>query len=69
VPRQYFPAVEKGIQESVKAGPVAAYPVVGLKATLCDGSYHAVDSSEQAFKMAAIKAFKEGFFESESCFA
>jgi len=61
VPKQYFPAVEKGIQESVKAGPLAAYPVVGLKATLVFGSYHAVDSSEIAFKMATIKCFKEAF--------
>jgi len=61
VPKQYFPAVEKGIQESVKAGPLAAYPVVGLKATLIFGSYHAVDSSEIAFKMATIKCFKEAF--------
>jgi len=61
VPKQYFPAVEKGIQDSVKAGPLAAYPVVGLKATLVFGSYHAVDSSEIAFKMATIKCFKEAF--------
>jgi len=61
VPKQYFPAVEKGIQESVKAGPLAAYPVVGLKATLVFGSYHSVDSSEIAFKMATIKCFKEAF--------
>ena len=61
VPKQYFPAVEKGIQESVKAGPVAAYPVVGVKATLYDGKYHAVDSSELAFKMAAQIAFRDGF--------
>jgi len=61
VPKQYFPAVEKGLQESVKAGPVAAYPVVGVKAILYDGKYHAVDSSELAFKMAAKIAFKDGF--------
>jgi len=61
VPKQYFPAVEKGIQECVKAGPLAAYPVVGLKATLVFGSYHSVDSSEIAFKMATIKCFKEAF--------
>ena len=61
VPKQYFPAVEKGIQECVKAGPLAAYPVVGLKATLIFGSYHSVDSSEIAFKMATIKCFKEAF--------
>jgi elongation factor G len=65
VPRQYFPAVEKGIQECVKAGPQAAYPVVGLKATLVDGSYHAVDSSELAFKMATSAAFKDGFMKAK----
>lgn len=65
VPKQYFPAVEKGIQESVKSGPVAAYPVVGVKCTLYDGKYHAVDSSELAFKMAAQIAFKEGFLQAK----
>jgi elongation factor G len=65
VPKQYFPAVEKGIQECVKAGPIAAYPVVGLKARLTDGSYHAVDSSELAFKMAAILAFRDGFMKAK----
>ncbi len=63
VPKNYFPAVEKGIQESVIKGPVASYPVVGVKATLYDGSYHPVDSSEMAFKTAAIQAFKKGFME------
>ncbi|MFQ8690444.1 MAG: elongation factor G, partial [Blautia sp.] len=63
VPKNYFPAVEKGLQESVQKGPLAAYPVVGVKATLYDGSYHAVDSSEMAFKMATILAFKKGFME------
>ena len=63
VPKNYFPAVEKGIQESVLKGPMAAYPVVGVKATLYDGSYHPVDSSEMAFKTAAIQAFKKGFME------
>ena len=63
VPRNYFPAVEKGLQECVLKGPVAGYPVVGLKATLLDGSYHPVDSSEMAFKMATILAFKQGFME------
>ena len=61
VPKNYFPAVEKGLQESVLKGPLAAYPVVGVKATLYDGSFHPVDSSELAFKMATIKAFKDGF--------
>ena len=60
VPKQYFPAVEKGLQECVQAGVLAGYPVVGLKATLTDGSYHPVDSSEMAFKMATSVAFKEG---------
>ncbi len=63
VPKNYFPAVEKGLQESVLRGPLAAYPVVGVKATLYDGSYHPVDSSEMAFKMATIQAFKKGFME------
>ena len=61
VPKNYFPAVEKGIQDSVQKGPLAAYPVVGVKATLYDGSYHPVDSSEMAFKTAAVQAFKKGF--------
>ena len=61
VPKAYFPAVEKGLQECVQAGPQAAFPVVGLKATLVDGSYHDVDSSELAFKLATSIAFKEGF--------
>ena len=61
VPKNYFPAVEKGLQECVQKGPLAGYPVVGLKATLLDGSYHPVDSSEMAFKMATILAFKQGF--------
>ena len=63
VPKNYFPAVEKGIAECVIKGPVAGYPVVGLKATLVDGSYHPVDSSEMAFKMATIQAFKQGFMD------
>ena len=63
VPKNYFPAVEKGIQEAVQKGPLAAYPVVGVKAVLYDGSYHPVDSSEMAFKTAAIQAFKKGFME------
>ena len=60
VPKQYFPADEKGLQECVQSGVLAGYPVVGLKATLTDGSYHPVDSSEMAFKMATSVAFKEG---------
>ena len=60
VPKNYFPAVEKGIQEAVQKGPLAAYPVVGVKAVLYDGSYHPVDSSEMSFKMAASLAYKAG---------
>lgn len=60
VPKNYFPAVEKGLQDSVKKGVLAGYPVVGLKATLVDGSYHPVDSSEMAFKTAAAIAYKTG---------
>ena len=60
VPRQYIPAVEKGIQESLEHGVLAGCPVVNLKATLLDGSYHPVDSSEMAFKLAAHLAFKKG---------
>ena len=63
VPKNYFPAVEKGLAESVLRGPLAAYPVVGVKAVLYDGSYHPVDSSEMAFKVAASGAFKKGFME------
>lgn len=63
VPKNFFPAVEKGLQESVIKGPLAAYPVVGVKGVLYDGSYHPVDSSEMAFKMATIQAFKKGFME------
>ncbi|MDR1765936.1 MAG: elongation factor G [Lachnospiraceae bacterium] len=63
VPRNYFPAVEKGLQDCVLKGPLAAYPVVGVKATLTDGSYHPVDSSEMAFKLATILAFKKGFMD------
>ena len=59
VPKNFFPAVEKGIQEAVQKGPLAGYPMVGLKAVLYDGSYHPVDSNEMAFKLAAILAFKE----------
>lgn len=60
VPKNYFPAVEKGLQEGVKAGPLAGYPVVGIKANLYDGSYHPVDSSEMAFKTASNVALKKG---------
>ena len=60
VPKQYFPAVEKGLRESMSSGPIAGYPVSGVKAVLYDGSYHDVDSSEMAFKSAAAIAFREG---------
>ncbi len=60
VPKNFFPAVEKGLKESMAHGVLAGYPVVGLKATLYDGSYHSVDSSEMAFKMAANLAYKAG---------
>ena len=63
VPKNYFPAVEKGLQDSVVKGPLAGYPVVGVKAILYDGSYHPVDSSEMAFKTATAQAFKKGFLE------
>lgn len=60
VPKNYFPAVEKGLHDCVIKGILAGYPVVNLKATLVDGSYHPVDSSEMAFKMAATHAYKQG---------
>jgi len=60
VPKQYFPAVEKGIREAMTEGILAGYPVTGLRAILYDGSYHSVDSSEMAFKLAATLAFKKG---------
>ncbi|MBP5179436.1 MAG: elongation factor G, partial [Lachnospiraceae bacterium] len=68
VPKNFFPAVEKGLAESVLKGPLAGYPVVGLKATLFYGSYHPVDSSEMAFKQAARLAFKAAFTDpKENC--
>lgn len=60
IPREYFNAIEKGVYESAEAGVLAGYPVVDIKVRLYDGSYHEVDSSEMAFKMAASMAFKEG---------
>ncbi|MEG1595126.1 MAG: elongation factor G [Lachnospiraceae bacterium] len=63
VPKNFFPAVEKGVHDCVAVGPLAGYPVVGVKAVLYDGSYHPVDSSEMAFKTAASQAFKKGFME------
>ena len=65
VPKNFFPAVEKGIQEGVKAGPLAGYPVVGVHADLYDGSYHPVDSSEMAFKTAALEDFKQGVLQAK----
>ncbi|MFB5067667.1 MAG: elongation factor G [Candidatus Wallacebacter cryptica] len=61
VPRQYIPAVEKGIRETMEEGIIAGYPIVNLKVSLYDGSYHSVDSSEMAFKIAASMALKKGF--------
>lgn len=60
VPKNFFPAVEKGLNDCMEKGVLAGYPMVGIKATLFDGSYHPVDSSEMSFKMAASIAFKEG---------
>ena len=65
VPKNFFPAVEKGLQECMKKGVLAGFPVVGVKAILVDGSYHPVDSSEMAFKTAASIAFKEGMKQAE----
>lgn len=67
VPKNYFPAVEKGLDECCDRGPLAGYPVVGVKAVLYDGSYHEVDSSEMAFKLATIGCFKEGFMAASPC--
>lgn len=61
VPKQYIPAVQKGVEETMAEGVLAGYPVVDVRVTLYDGSYHSVDSSEMAFKIAASMAFKEGF--------
>jgi elongation factor G len=60
VPREYIPAVEKGLRESMESGPLAGYPMVDFRATLTDGSFHEVDSNEMAFKIAASLAFKDG---------
>jgi elongation factor G len=59
VPRNFIPAVEKGVREALEEGVLAGFPVVNVKVTLTDGSYHAVDSSEMAFKLAASQAFKK----------
>jgi len=65
VPRNFFPAVEKGVREALEAGPVAGYPVVNVKVTLYDGSYHDVDSNEMAFKIASKEAFKKGVLQAK----
>jgi len=61
VPREYIPAVDKGVKEAVETGVIAGYPIVDVKVTLFDGSFHDVDSNEMAFKIAASMGFKEGF--------
>jgi len=65
VPKNYVPAVEKGLRESMEKGPLAGFPVVNIKAVLYDGSYHEVDSNEMAFKIAASLAFKKGIVEAK----
>ncbi len=65
VPKTYIPAVEKGVRETMKQGVLAGYPMVGIRVTLYDGSYHSVDSSEMAFKIAASMAFKKGALEAQ----
>jgi len=65
VPRQYIPAVEKGLHESMEEGPIAGYPVTNIRAILYDGSYHSVDSSEMAFKIAAHLGFKKAFMDAK----
>jgi len=61
IPQSYRPAVDRGVQETMATGELAGYPIVGVRVTLVDGSYHAVDSSEQAFKTAAAAAFRKAF--------
>jgi len=65
VPRQYIPAVEKGVRDAMEEGVVAGYPVTGVRVALYDGSYHSVDSSEMAFKIAGSMAFKQGFLQAD----
>src|SRR5699024_8245439 len=60
IPREYIPSVDQGVQEAMQFGVLAGYPMVGVKATLLDGAYHDVDSSEMAFKLAGSQVFKEG---------
>lgn len=59
IPKEYIPAVQKGIEEAMQSGPLIGFPVVDIKVTLYDGSYHEVDSSEMAFKIAGSMAIKE----------
>ena len=66
MPREYIPAVDKGIKEALENGVIAGYPVVDIKVTLFDGSYHDVDSNEMAFKIAGSMGFKEGFAQGEA---
>ena len=66
VPRKFIPAVEKGVVETMKDGVLAGYPVVDVRVALHYGSYHDVDSSEMAFKIAASQAFKKGFLEAQT---
>jgi len=65
IPQQYRPAVEKGILETMKEGILAYYPIIDLKVTLYDGSYHPVDSSEMAFKIAGSMALKKAFMDAK----
>ncbi|MBA3337579.1 MAG: elongation factor G [Chloroflexia bacterium] len=65
VPKNFFPAVEKGVREALESGPLAGYPVVRIRVTLTDGSYHDVDSNEMAFKIAAKEAFKKGVLQAK----
>jgi elongation factor G len=65
VPRNFYPAVEKGVREGLEAGPVAGYPVVNVRVTLTDGTYHSVDSNEMAFKIASKEAFKKGILQAQ----
>ena len=66
VPREFIPAVDKGIREAVQTGVIAGYPIVDVKVTLFDGSFHDVDSNEMAFKVAGSIGFKEGFRQSQA---